>query len=217
MGILSSFFGKKSKQEREMEAIFKKVYDILNNEQVQNERLPEIIRKFMDTRRLDTLPDAVGEFGRDPRNPILCNGPIGELTYLSRLVIPIPDVRKPMRVTFHRLGSLKVNGKMLDEYELISYDGYLHDVLYLDMYHTSKSKICPKGYRLEDECAGLRGMNSCNEDFPYNQYPQVIECAKGMILFPAFDTSLKNMDVKRAAETLYLRWNFLESDFPWWK
>lgn len=93
MGFFSSLFNRKSKQEQELDAIFEKIFNILNNDDLQNNILPDMLKKELDPAPLNTLPDAAGEFGRDPENPILCNGPLGEVTYLSRLVIPLPKKR----------------------------------------------------------------------------------------------------------------------------
>ena len=70
----------------EVPDVFKKLHRLMDNEKAQNERLPEPHRS--EVRRgadCDEIAAAVGEFGRDPRNPIPVNGPLGELIYLSNL------------------------------------------------------------------------------------------------------------------------------------
>lgn len=70
MGFFSSLFNRKSKQEQELDAIFEKIFNILNNDDLQNNILPDMLKKELDPAPLNTLPDAAGEFGRDPENPI---------------------------------------------------------------------------------------------------------------------------------------------------
>lgn len=214
MGFLSNLFNRKSKEEREMDKMLKKIHRLLNDEEFQNTSMPDWLLNKLDTRKLNKLPNAIGEFGRDPRNPILCNGVLGEITYLSRLVIPNPN-KTINRVTFHRLGSIAVVGTTLDKYEIISYDGYLYDILYLDCYHRSKSTICPKGYLLEDECVGIRGTDQLNSDFPYKQYESVKYCATDILGVLAFDTQLKEFDVEQAARTMNFL-NSLHGSMVWW-
>lgn len=220
MGFFSSLFNRKSKQEQELDAIFEKIFNILNNDDLQNNILPDMLKKELDPAPLNTLPDAAGEFGRDPGNPILCNGPLGEVTYLSRLVIPLPKKTEPLRMTFHRLGSYSYssdrNDVTVDKYELISYDGCLHDILYLDMYHAGKSHLCPKGYEFEDSCSGIRGTNELNSDFPHNQYQCLKECAKNMLGFPAFDTALREFDIEQAVRTINFCNKFPPGSVVWW-
>ena len=122
-----------------------------------------------------------------------------------------------MKVTFHRLGSCQVNQINVDQYELISYDGYLHDILYMDMYHSTKSKLCPKGYRLEEQCTGFRGINQRNDDFPFNQYQTVLDCVKNMIGFPTFDIQLKTIDAEQAKWTISFCKHFAPGSVRWWK
>ena len=214
MGFFSSLFGGKSEKEREMEAIFEKVNRFLNDDKTQMLAIPEVLRGMYDSAHVDKVADAVGEFGRDPRNPIPCNGPVGEITYLSKLVIDTPNGTIP--VTFHRRGSEQVNGRGIDIYEIISYDGFLYDVLYMYMYYTTKSTLCPKGYKLEKSCIGFRGTSSCNSEFPSNQYQVVIDCAKRILGFPAFDTKLKNLDVEEATKTIAFCRKVGIDNVRWW-
>ena len=200
MGFFSSLFHRKSKKERELDDVLAKINRLFNDDKLQTELLPDMFKAKMNPVPMDTLPEATGEFGRDPKNPIPCNGPLGEITYLSRLVIP--TFRDPERITFHRLWSQDVGPAILDTYEIVSYDGHFHDILYLDMYHTHKSKLCPRGYQLEEECKVLRGMNVLNETFPYNQYQKVRDCVRDIIGLALVDTSLKTLDEKQAEQTI---------------
>lgn len=217
MGFLSSLFGGKSKEQQEMEAIFKKIDFLLNDEEAQVNILSSELINKLNREPMDQLPTAVGEFGRNSRNPILCNGPLGEITYLSKLLIPTyPHKSKTvyLPVTFHRIGTVQDN---IDEYEIISYDGILHDVLYLDMYHLRKSKNAPQGYVLQESVVGFRGTNMYNEKFPYGQDKLTAECAERMLSFPAYDTKLKDMEIEQAARTIQFLRNFdNQIIFNWW-
>ena len=74
----------------------------MENEKAQNERLPEPYRsQVLRGVDCDEIAGPVGEFGRDPRNPIPVNGPLGELTYLSNL-----RTVDSQPIMFHRLGLL---------------------------------------------------------------------------------------------------------------
>ena len=216
MGFLSSLFGHKSKDEYETEKIFRKIDKVLNDDRVQNQYMPKKLKEIIDMTSLDSLPDAMGQFGRDPRNPILCNGPLGEVTYLSKLVIPTTE-KNFVKVTFHRTKSLKVNNQLVvDQYEIISYDGIFYDVLYLDMYHANKSKSCPKGYQMEKQCIGFRGTDDTNPNFPCNQYEYARNCAEKMIGTSIFDTQLKNLDMDRAKGIVNLCRKLGPGSVNWW-
>ena len=82
---------------------------------------------------VDMWPNATGEFGRTPTNPILVNETWGEITYLSRLVTP-----DGQRMIFHRLGS---GAGALDIFELISVDGTFYARLYVDMYPVTVQRL----------------------------------------------------------------------------
>ena len=123
----------------EVKDVFRKVHRLMDNETAQNERLPEPVRS--EVRRgadCDEIAGAVGEFGRDPRNPIPVNGPLGELIYLSN--VRTADLQQIM---FHRLGSIS----KVDIYETVSFDGANWDILFLHQYHPRKSRRVPSGYQ----------------------------------------------------------------------
>lgn len=66
--------------------VFKKLHRLMDNEKAQVERLPEPLRsKVRNGADCDQLAGATGEFGRDPRNAVPVNGPLGAIVYLSNL------------------------------------------------------------------------------------------------------------------------------------
>lgn len=150
------------------EEVGEALYRILNEEEKQNENLPPFLADQM--RRgadCDQLPGASGRFGYDPENPIPCNGPLGEMIYLSRL----RRGKNKEKVFFHRLGSLPGN---IDRFELMTLSGE-RDVLYVDMYHPRKSRLAPEGYTLMDEIRTFTGVNECLPGFPLGLYPRLAD------------------------------------------
>ena len=124
----------------EVKDVFRKIHRLMDNEKAQNERLPEPYRsQVLRGADCDEIAGAVGEFGRDPRNPIPVNGPLGELIYLSNL-----RTANSQQIMFHRLGSIS----NVDIYETVSLDGAIWDILFLHQYHPRKSQRSPSGYRI---------------------------------------------------------------------
>jgi hypothetical protein len=110
---------------------FEKINFIWQDERAQIGGLPEPLRaKLSSGVACDEVEGAIGDFGRAVRNPIPVNGPLGELIYLSNL-----RTMKSQKIMFHRLGSL--GG--IDAYEVVSLDGEVWDILFLDLYHPRKS------------------------------------------------------------------------------
>ena len=108
----------------------------------------------------DEIAGAVGEFGRDPRNPIPVNGPLGELTYLSNL-----HTVNSQLIMFHRIGSTS----NVDIYETVSLDGAIWDILFLHPFHPRKSQRPPSGYRIvasTERNSFLLGVNDFVAAFP---------------------------------------------------
>ncbi len=126
----------------DVDAIFKKLFATLEDDNEQNKTLPEIVRSsVVDGLSCDELPGAIGEFGRASTNPIPVNGPLGEVVYLSRL-----RTGAGSPVMFHRLGSQEGLTGFVDAYEVLSLDGSLREKLYLSMYHPRKSRKVPRGF-----------------------------------------------------------------------
>jgi hypothetical protein len=137
-GVVSRSDLDRSRSPESQDAI-KKVQRLMNNEWAQNQRLPEPLRsEVLQGADCDDIAGAVGEFGRDPRNPIPVNGPLGELIYLSNV-----RTADSQPIMFHRLGSIS----NVDIYETVSFDGAIWDILFLHQYHPRKSKRPPSGYQ----------------------------------------------------------------------
>lgn len=130
----------------------------------------------------DELPEASGEFGFSPTNPVLANGPQGEIVYLERLLAP-----SGARILYHRLGVAKVSpidGLSVDAYEVFAVDGSRRDLLFFLMHSARRSRVAPRGYSLRswDEMSdsdrlvskiGAHGVNDRVEPFPSN-LPQAV-------------------------------------------
>src|SRR5262245_4959289 len=124
----------------EVKDVFSKLHRLMDNEKAQNDRLPEPYRsQVREGTDCDEIAEAVGEFGRDPRNPIPVNGPLGELIYLSNL-----RTGDSQQIMFHRLGSTT----NVDIYETVSLDGAIWDILFFHSFHPRKSRRAPSGYRI---------------------------------------------------------------------
>jgi hypothetical protein len=136
-------------------AFFKKLHRLMDNEKAQIERLPEPLRSEVRSGAdCDEIAGAFGEFGRDPRNPIPVNGPLGGIIYLSNL-----RTAASQQIMFHRLGSV---GKV-DIYETVSLDGTTWDLLFLQLYHPRKSRRPPSGYRIVSGAERNRLLLGTNE------------------------------------------------------
>jgi hypothetical protein len=102
---------------------------------------PELVKRRMaEGGAMDMVPGGTGEFGRSTANPIPVNGPLGELTYLSKLI-----AGRHTHIIAHRLGACAGG----DAYEAVSVDGQDWDLLYLDPYHTRRSRLVPSGYQTD--------------------------------------------------------------------
>ena len=156
----------KWKEKRALKRIFAKADNILNNDDYQNSLMNSLMNGMFITRMhkggaVDVIQNAKGEFGRSITNPIPVNGILGEITYLSRL-----RTNSDEKVFFHRLGSMET----IDVYEMVSVSGNLWDILYLDMYHTRKTRLAPSGYKLQDKTIFICGVNNYAEIFPHSFY-----------------------------------------------
>lgn len=120
--------------------ILEKLRNILIDDDAQTRLLPDEAQALINQGvSVDSLDGASGEFGRVASNPIPVNGPIGEISYISRL-----RTISGQRVLGHRIATYN----KLDIYETLSFDGSFWDMLIFDMYHPRKSKLSPSGYRL---------------------------------------------------------------------
>jgi hypothetical protein len=151
----------KSRAAPEVKDVFSKLHRLMDSEKAQNERLPEPYRsQVLHGADCDEIAQAVGEFGRDPRNPIPVNGSLGEMIYLSNL-----RTADSQQIMFHRLGSIS----NVDIYETVSLDGAMWDILFLHQYHPRKSRRAPPGYHIvigTERNSLLLGVNEFVAAFP---------------------------------------------------
>lgn len=153
--------------------------EAINSVELQNETLKRtgFGRKYEAGGSVDQLPNAQGEFGRVPTNPIPVNGSYGEVTYLSRLRVKATGAI----VVFQRIGSCGSNevcDNPVDGFEIVSLDGSFKDELFFDMYHDGQSSKVPEGYIMLEELAGLTGVPDRIKDFPNGIYEAVAQYSK---------------------------------------
>lgn len=189
----------------ETRELFRRAIYILNSIELQNkiiadmphmseEFLPFFAKERMAMGDVDEWPNAQGEFGRTPTNPILVNRTWGEITYLSRLV-----TNDNKRMIFHRIGSV---AGAIDAFELISEDVKFVDVLYLDMYHNNCSKKAPKGYSLLDVVDGITGTSETIPQFPAQVLEALVKTAVNKFGAPIVNPAVLNFDKDKAAKLL---------------
>lgn len=131
---------------------------MIDNEDFQNFQINPLLKeRVMAGIPCDFLIDDLETFGRTLENPIPVNGPYGEHTYLSRL-----RTLSGLGFFYHRLGSIDT----VDEYEILSYDGSVREVLYFDMYHPRRSRQAVKGYLLIEEPQAWTGFSHRLANFP---------------------------------------------------
>ena len=176
--------------------VFRKLHRLMDNEKAQNERLPEPYRsEVLRGADCDEIAGSVGEFGRDPRNPIPVNGFLGELIYLSNL-----RTADSQRIMFHRLGAIT----NVDIYETVSLDGAIWDILFLHQYHPRKSQRPPSGYRIvsgTERNSLLLGVNDFVAAFP-DRLPDAIADTSERI----FNFRIRPSQVREAlAQTIFER------------
>ena len=179
----------------EADAIFEKLHRFLNDEQAQNGQLPEPIRAIIQGgANFDALAGAHGEFGLHYRNPIPTNGPIGEMLYLSNLL-----VNKRTPIMFHRIGSKDET----DAFEVVSFDGSVWDILFLHPYHPRKSRKAPTGYTIaqgRDRQDIFRGTNEWVDGFPRHIQDAARDAFQQWIGLP-----MRNPELRRVLETVSFR------------
>ena len=191
--------------QEEARELFMKALLLLNNIELQNEliaQMPYMTEEFLPPfakeryamGEVDEWPDAQGEFGRTPTNPILANRTWGEITYLSRLV-----TADGQRMFFHRVGSLS---GAIDAFELVSGDGKFFDVLFVDMYHHHCSKKSPVGYTLLEFVDGITGTSENNPAFPAHVSEAVFKTAVNKFGAPIVSPSLFDFDRDQAAKLI---------------
>lgn len=98
-------------------------------------------------------------FGKSLNYPVPCDGVQGEMLYLENLVF-----KNGIPFIFHRLMSKKHKSSIIDIYEIVSCDGKIWDLLYLDMYNEYSTEQVPDGYkeavRAEELNRFIQGINN---------------------------------------------------------
>lgn len=160
MGWLKNLLGRnRNHPSKDVQRVFEKMRRLLDDDEAQLSMVggpvASMIRAGLDC---DELPGATGRFGYDLTNPIPVNGPIGELSYLSKL-----RTNRGERLFFHRLGSMG----QVDKFEAVDFSGQEWFILYLDMYHPRKTKLAPEGLYISKETSQLTGFTSVVENFPH--------------------------------------------------
>ena len=192
MSFWSWLFGEDEEEERKINYVPKDFADFSNSDDDQNLKFLEIAKvnkQFLHVWQLmkqggavDVIPGATGDFGHDITNPIPVNGTSGELTYLSRLLTSSGE-----KIFFHRLGSIDI----IDVFETVSQSGDEWDILFVDFYHTRKTRQTPKNYKFQKDKSGrpfttlIRGIDGYVEDFPRSFYKILrTQITSGMKMLP---------------------------------
>lgn len=201
MDFLSKIFGKKKSNDdlpgNVRDALFR-LTSILNDDEKQNALMPDDFqKKCLVDGEIDISIGNNIDFGRTPHLAIPVNGPLGELTYLSRL-----QTATGSRFFFHRLGSIKYESRNIDVFEIVSWNGALFDILYFDYYHNKKIEIAPSGYSFANRVEGLTGINQYIDKFPQNIYEATQALAKKILGAPLANPLMRHVDTSKIKRPL---------------
>lgn len=179
-----------------------KMYDhalaLFNSPELQNAALPPELRNKIEAGEdCDMVPHGTGRFGHDATNPIPVNGPMGELTYLSRL--RLRDTGS--MVFFHKIAS---RGS-IDKFELVNVSGKFVDYLYLDTYHPRTSRLYPDHYTLEKEAVFPRGVTTLVHHFPKGLYKLIKKEAKLRLGVDVAEKESGRIDIEQAWQSIRRR------------
>ena len=127
------------------------IWDALNADPIfrQQKDLAEAMSLLCeDAGADDQLPNAEGEFGMSPSNPILCKTVFGSSAYLSRL-----RALDGTKVVYERVGSTTsdMTPHPVDMYEISRPNGDRLATLYITPYHKRNSAKVPQGFQLAPE------------------------------------------------------------------
>ena len=90
MGFFSNLFKKKDRTPALPDTVrqaLDRMVSILNDDDKQNALMPVHLQSILlQGAAIDEINGGEGPFGKNPCNPIPVNGPLGEITYLSRLL-----------------------------------------------------------------------------------------------------------------------------------
>lgn len=176
-----------------------KMYDnalkLFNSAELQNATLPPDLRERVEKGEdCDVVSGAVGRFGHDATNPIPVNGPLGELTYLSRLRLRSTG----SMVFFHKVDTQ--DG--VDVFELVNVSGKFVDYLYLDMFHPRASRLYPEQYTMEKEAVFPRGVTTRVHHFPQGLYKFIKKEAKARLGVDVAEKESGRIDIDQAWQTI---------------
>jgi len=180
--------GKQRNKKREMQ-IFEKVYLTLHEDAKQNGLYPESYASCLQEN--EPGRGISDEYGRCIDDPVRVNGPLGELTYISRLMN-----KNGVGFIGHRLGSM--HG--VDIFEIVSEDFEDWDLIYFDMYWLSKDLIAPDGLELVTDgvwpggASGISATNNFLAHFPNDFWPNLMQTTNALLNFPAVKTNLKHLN-----------------------
>lgn len=159
MGFFSNLFGD-NKEDKALREMLAHIHRILDDETFQLELVHPAMRAMLEAApAYDRDPNGTGPFGFTETNPIPVNGPIGQLAYLSRL-----ETQFDQRILFHRLGAIGT----VDVFEAVSFNGAEWFILFIDLYHSRRSRLAPNGFRFTNGVAQFSGFHKFCENFPYD-------------------------------------------------
>jgi hypothetical protein len=159
MGFLSNLFGG-SKEDKALKEAFEIIHRIIEDENYQNQSLHPLIKdRILNSPAYDKDPNGTGPFGLSENNPIPVNGPLGELSYLSRL-----ETTKGERILFHRIGAINT----IDVFEAVTFSGSEWFIFFMDFYHPRRSRITPDGFLFTKEVPQFSGFHKYCANFPYD-------------------------------------------------
>jgi hypothetical protein len=194
MSFLDTFFEEQTAQTR-TDKMYDDALRLFNTATLQNdtydEKLAAKVRNGVDC---DTVPDAAGRFGYDQTNPIPVNGPLGELSYLSRLRVRSTG----SMIFFHKTRSIGT----IDEFEVVNVSGRFAARLYFDMYHPRVSRLYPEKFTLEWQAVFPRGITTTCPDFPKGLHKLIKKEAKRWLGVEVAEKEGDRINIERAQESL---------------
>lgn len=159
MGFLSNIFGG-NKEDKALKEALAHIQRIIDDERFQVEMLHPMMKELLEkSPAYDRDPNGTGPFGLSEANPIPVNGPIGELSYLSRL-----ETDKGERLLFHRIGAVD----KIDVFEAVTFSGSAWFIFFLDLYHPRRSRSTPDGFCFTKAVPQFSGFHKYCNNFPYD-------------------------------------------------
>lgn len=175
----------------DVRAVLDKVRLLLSDEDAQNDLyLPEVSAAIRSGASIDRLENAVGNFGRDVRNPIPVNGVLGELIYISHLV-----TSGGSRLVGHRIGT----AAKVDIYEVAALDGTAWDLLFFDLYHPRRSRAAPAGLEIQPD-TWILATNYRLDDFPQGIRVGVSRSTREFVGIPFVGPALQDESLFQAMQ-----------------